>query len=184
MISARAMAAFDRIAMDALRSVASADAGAVVQLTRTPPLDAEARSVVMSISEYKFRLVIFFHFEDDKATLAHVARLCRDDVAALSDRQVADTVCEWANMYCGAISRELGRVFPHIGMSTPNILERRVVTHVARLKPGHVSHIALKPGAGPSFASTLCVCDFGDVDFDVEARPVQASDVAGELEMF
>lgn len=184
MISPRAAAAFDRIASVALRGAAPADLDAQVVPASVAPLDGEGRSIVLSISEYTFRLVVFFHFEQDEATLSHVARLCRSEANELSEQQLVDTVCEWANMYCGTINRELGRVFPHVGMSTPNVVERRVVAHVARLRPGHVTHLALRCTGGPSFASTLCVCEHGDIDFEFDATTDAPTEMAGELELF
>lgn len=137
---------------------------------------------VLTISSYLFRLMVFIHFASDEPTRAHMAKLSNTSVNDMNERVFMDAICERANMFCGALSRDLALSFPHIGMSTPNIVDRRCVSHLHLLNLAHVRHFKVDVNNSASFHVTLCVNDYDKLDFLVDKSAVDVD--SGALEMF
>lgn len=184
MISARAREGFDSIVERSLRDGLAAGDDASAQSVRLESIDEipESRAVMLSVASYTFRLMLFLHFEPDDRTRAHFARRLSVDAAELTDQAFLDAVSEAGNMVCGTLNRELGRVFPHIGMSTPHMLDRECLLHIGRLRVGHQRHVRLTLAGETSFHATLYVSDYAAIDFDAPAEEHTAA--SGELEMF
>ena len=85
-------------------------------------------------------------------------------------------------MSCGAMSRDLSRVFPNIGMSTPNIIDKECSSSLGRLNWGYIQHFKLEINKDAHFFASLCVSDYADLDFVANTTPVEVS--SGELELF
>ena len=68
-------------------------------------------------------------------------------------------------------------------MSTPNIIDRDCMRYVDLLGCGLMRHYRLALADGPTMHASLCVADFGLVDFHADAS-VDEDVSAGELEMF
>jgi hypothetical protein len=184
MISSRAREGFDCIVERSLRDGLAAGDDTAALSVRLASMDEipESRAVMLSVASYTFRLMLFLHFDLDDRTRAHFARRLGVEAADLADQAFLDAVSEAGNMVCGTLNRELGRVFPHIGMSTPHMLDRECLLHVGRLRVGHQSHVRLTLSSDTAFHATLCVSDYADIDFDAPAEEHTAA--SGELEMF
>ena len=153
---------------------------AVETSTERLPIQS-TQAVVLTVSSYLFRLTFMMHFSDDAATRAHFAAVARVPVSDLDAQVFMDAIRECGNVCCGNLNRDLVQVFPHLGMSTPNILDRRCADYLGKLGPGFVQHFSLQDGAGPAFAVTVCVNEFADLDFSAD---LASMDATGELEMF
>ena len=137
---------------------------------------------VLTISSYLFRLMVFIHFSVDDATREHLARLSKTSVNDMNEQVFMDAICERANMFCGSLSHDLSRSFPHIGMSTPNIVDRQCASHLDLLNLAHIRHFKVGVNDTAFFHVTLCVSDFEKLDFVVDRSTEDVS--GGELEMF
>lgn len=148
--------------------------------------DGPGFSVMLSIAEYGFRMAVLLHFDEGPALRSHIARGLGIDPGHLGQHELRDHMCEMANLFCGAMSRELGRVFPHLGMSTPRVLSRDVLKHLSLLPGAALElHLKARPAAGPALSASLCVAARGRLDFS--APPLdelnECPSSTGEMEL-
>jgi hypothetical protein len=184
MISDRAKASFDRLLVSSLKSGmpvggASVDVEPVKELGKLK----EKKIVILTVSSYLFRAMTILYFKPDAATRAYFNRAAEEGAPALSDDEFYDRISECGNVTCGAFNRDLGPFFPHVGMSTPNIIDKDCMQYVDLLGCGFVKHYKVVLGGELTLYATLCVADYGLVDFHVDPAVEVAVDT-GELEMF
>lgn len=184
MISTRATKSFDDMLVIGIKTSmgdAVSDSGAVEVLV-DPDEIQETHVVVLTVASYVFRLLVMVYFSPDDSTKAHFANITHVDPAEMSEQAFLDALQECGNICCGTLNRELVRVFPHVGMSTPNIIERECANYLRALPGGHLQHFRASNNAGRNFYFGICVRDFADIDF--EWAPAEEEVAAGELEFF
>jgi CheY-specific phosphatase CheX len=183
MISSRAQQAFQQMVGRAVQSSPLAASGR--SCTLVPELDLARLNaeqvVVLTVASYAFRLNLLIHFSRDAKTYAHFAAVHRLAQEEMGEQTFVDAISECANICCGNLNRDLARHFPHLGMSTPNIIDRRCVAYLDQLGQGHQQHFAVHQPDGPVFAVSLCVNAFGPLDFEGDFAAAEAT---GELELF
>jgi len=135
----------------------------------------EKSLLVLTVASYVFRLVTIFHVEADKITEDYFTR---DGSAGL----FADVIGEIGNRCCGAMNRELGNHFLHLGMSTPYMLKSKCFQFLNELKPTYVSQHRILINGSVSMHATLCFCAYAPIDFRIDTSA--AEEVTGELELF
>jgi hypothetical protein len=184
MISDRAKASFDRLLVSSLKSGMPV-AGASVAVEPVATLDKikEKKIVILTVSSYLFRLIAILYFKPDAATRAYFNRNAEAGAPELGDDEFYDRVAECGNVCCGSLNRELGGFFPHVGMSTPNIIDKDCMQYVGLLDCGLVKHYRIVLDGELTMYASLCVADYGLVDFHVDPAVESAVDT-GELEMF
>ena len=184
MISHNACESFDHLLLQGIRSCLvnqesdSCDINVQDDLTGSH----ESHLAVLTISSYLFRLMVLIHFSADDPTREHLAKLSNASVNDLNEQAFLDAICERANMCCGSLSRDLSQTFPHIGMSTPNIVDRQCASHLHSLNPGHKRHFKVTVNSTAQFHVTLCVSSYDKLDFVVDKSAAEVH--CGELEMF
>ena len=138
-LSAQAKTSFESIASAALaRSLAPEGESAQVEFVdELPRRMKEKKAVVLSIASDRFRLVLALLCRLDAEGKAHFARLNRVDPDDWTDQAFQDAVSECGNIIVGAMNRDVGRYFPNVGMSTPNLLDREALGYLDALGPGH-----------------------------------------------
>ncbi len=184
MIGARAKASFDRLMVSSLKTGMPV-AGASVEVSpyETPERIGAQKIVVLTVSSYLFRLMAILYFRRDADTRAYFNRTAGEGTPALGDDEFHDRVAECGNVFCGALNRELGAHFPHVGMSTPNIIDKDCMQYVDLLRCSLVKHYRIVLAGELTMYASLCVADYGTVDFHVD--PAAVADVdTGELELF
>ena len=184
MISERARQGFEDMVMQGIRTGMTSSPHDACEISLEEELEisgADSRVVMLTVASFVFRIMFFIHFTDDDKTREFFAALSKKDVSALDDQAFIDAVCECGNMCCGTLNRELVKAFPHVGMSTPNILYSRSVDHVKALRPGYLQHLRTVVNMQQTFWVTICVSEFADLDFEVDVTQVETT---GELEMF
>lgn len=177
MITARAKTGFDQLVQAGLKSGLQTAGGSPCAIEPAAGLDKiKAKKVVLlTVSSYLFRLVTAIYFRNDAATRAYFG--------GASEQEFIDRVAECGNICCGSLNRELSRYFPHVGMSTPNIIDRDCMRHADLLGGGLLRHYTLGVAADLSLHASLCVSDYGLVDF--QAAAVTEPDLStGELQLF
>ncbi len=179
MISEPARQSVDLLFTRAARAnliVSPADAIEVTALPASRKFEPpESQIVVLTIASYLFRLLTIFHVDASKVNEGYFVR---DE----SERSFFETFGEIGNLCCGAMNRELGKFFPHMGMSTPYVLDRKCLPFIASLAPGYLSHYRIEINNTVSLHATLCLCAYGDIDFRVD--PAVAEEETGALELF
>jgi hypothetical protein len=184
MISTRATNSFDQMLMLGIKASMgdAASADCVVEVLADPEEIQETQVVMLTVASYVFRLLVMVYFSPDESTKAHFAGVTHVDPSDMTEQAFLDAIQERGNICCGTLNRELVRVFPHVGMSTPNIIERECVNYLRTLPGGHLQHFRAANGAGQNFYFGICVRDFADIDFVWE--PAKDIVSAGEMEFF
>ncbi|MFT3857607.1 MAG: hypothetical protein QM742_08960 [Aquabacterium sp.] len=151
MVSDQAKASFDFLVEQAIRNNMLGDDKDACSIERVedPAQIKNRQMVILTISSYAFRVMLFVHFTRDKATRAHFAAMKQQ--AEMDDAAFLDAVMESGNLACGALNRELGNFFPHLGMSTPGVLDHGSLEYVHALGAGHVRHWRVNATAGAVF---------------------------------
>lgn len=130
--------------------------------------------LVVTISSFVFRLLTLFRVSADPATRAYYV--------SAAQQSLDEAFREFANMCCGALSRELSQQIPHLAMSIPYTLSTHCLAFLGDLRPHFLSSSAVTINDSVRLQVTLCMCCSAAVDF-VAAAPV-AETAGGELEMF
>lgn len=186
MISKSARQGFETLLVKSLQKSLAVMDGDQVHVTEVSATQGfpETHVVVLTSASYVFRVMVLIYFNTDHATQAHFARRSGTDTEAQSPQAFMDTVCEAANMCCGGFNRELVPFYPHIGLSTPNVLERRCADHIAVLNAGLLTHFAIDVNGSPLFHASLCICDYDTLDFQYTPSAQEDAVSDGELELF
>jgi hypothetical protein len=184
MISERGKASFDRLLVSSLKSGMPVGGASVdVETLKEPDKIKEKKIVILTVSSYLFRAIVILYFKPDAVTRAYFNRSADEGAPALTDDEFYDRVAECGNVCCGALNRDLGPFFPHVGMSTPNIIDKDCMQYVSLLDCGLVRHYKILLDGALTMYASLCVADYGTVDFHVDPTAEVAVDT-GELEFF
>lgn len=184
MISQSAKSAFDHLMSRALKGAlcASPEDRCEVEIIDGTKAITEKKVVLLTVSSYLFRVMTLLYFTLDRNTQQHFAAIHRVAPETMNESDYADVIGECGNIFCGALNRELAQHFPHLGMSTPNVLDRHCVDYLDELNAGYVKHFKVRINDALTMHASLCVCDFADIDFTVDMTQTEESN--GELEMF
>jgi CheY-specific phosphatase CheX len=184
MISHHAKEGFDHLLMQAMKSslVSSPDDHCEVRIIEDTGEIQARKTVILTVSSYLFRAMGLIHFTLDKPLKAHLAAINRAEVGDMDEQAFLDVISECGNVCCGALNRELGRFYPHIGMSTPNVLDGNCLRYLQALDAGYVQHYEIRINDAITMHASLCVCDYADIDFVVDKT--ESTEDTGELEMF
>jgi hypothetical protein len=184
MISQQAREGFDHLLTRALQAslVASDDQPCDISIINNLDFREASTMVVLTVSSYLFRLIVMIHFSPNQLTREHVARINKIDMEEMSEQSFQDAIAECGNICCGILNRDLGAIFPHIGMSTPNIIDTRCAAYLDMLDCGHIQHFEVNIEQAPMFRVSMCVCEYADLDFVIDVNDAGAE--TGELELF
>lgn len=184
MISNRARSNFDQMLMLGIKASMGGASPEACEVEVISDLNSirETNVVMLTVSSFVFRMSVLVHFSSDDETRNHFATINNVAAAEMSDQAFLDAIRECGNICCGTLNRELARVYPHVAMSTPNIIERECVDHLESLNGGHLQHFRASPSGDKQFYVTLCVRDYADIDF--EWAMLEETTAAGEMEFF
>ena len=134
---------------------------------------------ILTIANFFFKVLVIFHVDDAGKTSAYFSR--PDSGLGFSD--VFPEVC---NLCCGAFNRDLGFYFPHLGMSTPYVLEHDCLDFIDLLRPAHLSQFRVQINDDITLHATLCICAYRPLDFRVDSARLVVVPVedTGVLELF
>ena len=184
MISDRARNSFDQMLMLGIKSSMGGASPESCEVEVVANLNSirETNVVMLTIASFLFRMSVLVYFSSDEATRSHFAAVNNVTADEMDDQAFLDAIRECGNICCGTLNRELARVYPHVAMSTPNIIERECVNHLESLHGGHLQHFQAATAGGKQFHVTLCVRDYADIDF--EWAVLEEATAAGEMEFF
>ena len=179
MISEQARKSVNQLFVSAAQAhlaMAPGDSVEIVALSDSRLIEPpEETLVVLTVASYLFRLLTIFHVDPKGPAAPYFDR-------SEAGRPFCDVFDEIGNMCCGAMNRELGKHFPHLGMSTPYVLSSKCMSFLAELKPGYLSQHRVEINGTVMMHVTLCLCAWGDIDFRFDAATVEEN--CGELELF
>lgn len=181
-IHKNAQLGFDQMITQGLKAgIASSEDEVVVSTLPGNSIFSEKEIVLLTVSSYRFRLIVMIYFSDDAATREHFARVYRTPVCEMDRRAFLDAICECANMVVGTLNRDLALVFNSVGMSTPNIIDRNCAAYLNTLNFGYSQTFVAIVNSEKSFYATLGVTEFDDIDFIIDES---SNEITGELEIF
>ena len=181
MISSRSRESLDQIFSRSLRANLGKSPDDNVELLQLAEnqlaAPSEKQVVVFTIASYHFRLIVLFHVDTGKVAEQY---FCPNDTT----RSVTEVFGEIGNLCCGAINRELGKQFLHLGMSTPYVLDSRCTEYLSSLKPDHVTQYRIDINGVAALHATLCLCQYAPLEFVFDAISATGSEPTGALELF
>lgn len=183
MISEQASRTFERIFKKAvLSNVNSEEDSCSINEVMDIADSAPAEFVVLTISSTVFRLLTIFHvdFEDAELNFFSKPTQFNDGVVEPSVRR--DAFLEFCNICIGTMNREFQQYLPYSGMSTPYVLLQDCTSFIAALNPGLLKHYRLSINDSLVLYISLCVSEFGVIDFNDDQKSVEVD--TGMLEMF
>lgn len=183
MISNQAQSGFEYIFKKAVTSnlVSSTDFCEIRNCEFTEPDETEF--AILTVSSPVFRFFTIFYFNVDDIAQDYFCNRPQNTSSHILDNIVChDAFLEFCNLCCGAMNRELIKHYPYLGMSTPYVLLKKSSDFIHSLNPGYLKHFQLVINEVLILHATLCVCDFGVVDFRVEVNAIE--DDTGGLELF
>ncbi|HET8694969.1 MAG TPA: hypothetical protein VFM33_09910 [Aquabacterium sp.] len=185
MITQQAKDAFDYIVINSLKGALSSSSDDRVEVEVIDDVkDAKEKKIVLlTVSSYLFRVMTMLYFTLNKESKQHFAAINRSDPQSMTEGDFLDVICECGNIFCGALNRELAQHFPHLGMSTPNVLDRDCVDYLQELDAGYIKHFKVAINDMVTMHASLAVCDYADIDFTVDMSS-NADENNGELELF
>ncbi len=181
MISLSAQNSLETIFLRAARTTLplhADDAISIMPLVASKAIDFPERQVLLlTISSFTFRFLLIFHIDDDAPTRNYF----QQDRA---DRSFVDAFAETANLFCGAMNRELLKTFLHLGMSTPYVLGRASMGFIDALKPGFLASYRIDIRDDVHLHATLCLCENENIETIHVDTDAEAGSDTGELELF
>jgi len=153
------------------------------QIRTVPQSQVVAKEfIVLTISSYTFRALLFIHFTLDACVKAYIERCVRAEEELAQDKYY-DYLCELGNTFCGTFKRELGVTYAHLGMSTPNILNADAAKHMDHFSCGlQLSQQAICGDI--SFYTGLHICANVEEEIVFPTVAEVPEEEKGELELF
>jgi hypothetical protein len=140
-----------------------------------PPATAAEKLIVVTISSFKFRLLVIFHFDEAAAPREYF-------LGADAKRSMEEVFYEISNMCCGALNRDILCDFQHLAMSVPYTLAGACMTHISELRPEYISSSIVTINDSVRVRLTLCLCCSAPVAFSATSAASQTE--SGALELF
>jgi len=145
---------------------------------------SEKEIFMLTVSSYHFRVFVILHFTKNEKTMNYVADALKLSPEKLDDRRYYDFLGEIGNGFCGMYKRELGKYFPYLGMSTPNLMSGDTLGHLSVFDYEHESHWLAATPNEVDFYGSIFVSSYDEVDFKYELKSVDENVETGELEFF
>jgi len=184
MITKRAKDGFDQLFKRALKASLVRSANDLCEVSELHEMSeiSEQKAVILTVSSYVFRLIVLIYFSSESETKEYFANKNNIETSAMSEQSFIDAIAECGNICCGILNRELSAFYPHIGMSTPNIIDKKSASYLGSLDAAHIQHFQCVVNESFQFHASICVRAYGDLDFSVKDF---AEDIStGELELF
>lgn len=185
-ITTSAQAGLDQLFSDSLaESLRVTDNIVDVNLLKEQNNIDEEEFIMLTLSSYSFKIFTLLHFSNNKESRQYVAQALKIAYENLEENKFYDYLSEVGNTFCGAFKRELGKYFPHTGMSTPNRLEKGCLSHMKDIGFEYETHYELKFKGLTSFYGSMYVVAYSELDFHVPINSRLDDNIeTGALEMF
>ena len=141
--------------------------------------------MILTVSSYDLRTFVLLHFSKTPTFVNYVRHALDAKPECVTDEVFYDYMGEVGNRCCGAFKRELGKVLPHLGMSTPNRLPNASLIHLEDMKCGYSNHVRLTASDEIAIYASLYVSTYGEEEFRLVDVPIEESPAeTGALELF
>jgi len=145
----------------------------------------EEEFFVLTVSSQLFRTFILLHFSRSPESEAFVSEVLKTGNNILDPDKFYDYLGEVGNALCGSIKRDLNKIVPSLGMSTPNRLGKDCLKYMTALKIDFESHAVASFDEKPLFYASVYLSADEELEYDVSVAQANEDDVdSGELEFF
>ncbi|MFT5716727.1 MAG: hypothetical protein ACI9T7_000905 [Oleiphilaceae bacterium] len=146
----------------------------------------ESEFFVLTMSSQLFRVFILMHFTKSPKTEAFVAEILKINSNNVDDEKFYDYLGEVGNTFCGSIKRDVGKIVPSLGMSTPNRLSKDCLKYIDQLHTDFEFHAVAEYDDSPLFYASIYFSADEELNYNVNANQSNNdNDVdSGELEFF
>jgi len=145
----------------------------------------EAEFYVLTMSSQLFRIFILMHFTKSPQTDSFVANVLNINPKSVDNDKFYDYLGEVGNAFCGSVKRDVGRIVPSLGMSTPNRLSKDCLKYMPLLKTDFEAHAVAEYNDTPLFYASIYLSADEELNFEVNTHQTNEDDVdSGELEFF
>lgn len=145
----------------------------------------EAEFFVLTMSSQLFRVFILMHFTKSPKTEAFVADVLKINANSVDDDKFYDYLGEVGNAFCGSVKRDVGKIVPSLGMSTPNRLNKDCLKYIDQLHTDFGFHAVAEYDDSPLLYASMYISADEELNFKVNTNQAIDDDVdSGELEFF
>jgi len=145
----------------------------------------ESEFFVLTMSSQLFRVFILIHFTKSPQTEAFVADVLKINSSSVDDDKFYDYLGEVGNAFCGSIKRDVGKIVPSLGMSTPNKLNKDCLKYIDQLNTDFEFHAVAEYDESPLFYASIYLSADEELNFNVKSSQSTNDDIdSGELEFF
>lgn len=145
----------------------------------------ESEFFVLTMSSQLFRIFILIHFTKSSQTEAFVADVLKINNNNVDDDKFYDYLGEVGNAFCGSVKRDIGKIVPSLGMSTPNRLNKDCLKYIDLLHTDCEYHAVAEYDDNPLFYASIYLSADEELNFNVNVSQPNDDDVdSGELELF
>jgi len=145
----------------------------------------ESEFFVLTMSSQLFRVFILMHFTKSPQTEAFVADVLKINSSSVDDEKFYDYLGEVGNAFCGSVKRDVGKIVPSLGMSTPNRLNKDCLKYMEQLHSDFEFHAVAEYDDAPLFHASIYLSADEELNFNVNTSQSDDDDIdSGELEFF
>ncbi|MFT7185363.1 MAG: hypothetical protein ACI84K_000741 [Pseudohongiellaceae bacterium] len=146
----------------------------------------EAEFFVLTVSSQLFRVFILMHFTKSPATEAYVAEVLKINSNSVDDDKFYDYLGELGNAFCGSVKRDVGKIVPSLGMSTPNRLNKDCLKYIDQLHTDFGFHAVAEYDNSPLFYASIYLSADEELNLKVNTSQLSNDDDvdSGDLEFF
>ena len=144
----------------------------------------EAEFYVLTMSSQLFRIFVLLHFTIKPETESFVSEILKINASNIDDDKFYDYLGEVGNAFLGAVKRDIGRVVPSLGMSTPNRLNKDCLKYMKSLNTNFETHAIAELDEQPFFYASVYLVADEDLNIKIDRTAIEDEVDSGELEMF
>jgi hypothetical protein len=144
----------------------------------------ESEFFVLTMSSQLFRVFVLLHFTKSAQSEAFVADVLKINSNSVDDEKFYDYLGEVGNAFCGSIKRDVSKIVPSLGMSTPNRLNKDCLKYIDQLHTDFNFHAVAEYDDSPLFYASIYLSADEELNFNVNTNQSSDDIDSGELEFF
>ncbi|TNC82966.1 MAG: hypothetical protein C9356_00510 [Oleiphilus sp.] len=140
---------------------------------------------LLTVSSQLFRIFILLHVSRNQHAENFVAKALNIGTNAVTEENFYDYLGEVGNAFCGSIKRNLNKTVPHLGMSTPNRLDKDCLPYLSSFKIDDEVHAIAEYQGQTLFHASAYLSADDELNYEVKSQAIdEAEPDSGELEFF
>lgn len=149
----------------------------------TDKVDNADEVIVLTLSGNVFRIFISIVFNKSQRLEELVKHETQSQEAVLENIYFYDYFYEVGNVLCGSLKREIQKVIPSLGMSTPNLMDVKSFQYISALGIDYKNGYLVSSNEEPLFYIQYYLGVYDEIEFQEQA-PVDDVFESGEMEFF